>query len=65
MISLIVPSPKIRTKIPLKKFIATATVSGPIQNPLIAPMRLNQNVMKLCRISGGVVAVQLFHRNTQ
>jgi hypothetical protein len=65
MISLTVPSPKISTNIQLKKFIATATVSGPSQNHLIAQIRLNQNVINPCQSSGGMAAAHILPRKTQ
>jgi len=65
MISLTVASHNISTKIQLKKFIETATVSAPSQNHLIAQIKLNQKAIKLCRNSGAVAAAQIFHRKTQ
>ena len=55
--SLMSPVPKISTKIPLKKFMATATVSGPIQNQLlIGWISAKKNIMNICQSQGTIDA---------
>ena len=64
--SLISPVPKIRTNIPLSKFIATAIVSGANQNRLlIGLISANRKVMKACRNCGAIDATHhVSHRIT-
>lgn len=64
IISCIVPIPIISTYTQLMKFIATAIVSGHIQNFLKAPNKLNQNVINECRNQGAHDTTE-FHRKTQ
>lgn len=55
--SLMSPVPKISTNIPLRKFIATATVSGAIQNQLlIGWISAKKNIINICRSHGIIVA---------
>lgn len=58
------PNPNISTNIPLKKFIATANVSG-ANRVFTLPNKLNQKVMNTCRSKGAAEAIQTFHRSTQ
>jgi hypothetical protein len=63
--SLISPVPKIRTNIQLKKFIATAIVSGANQNRLlIGCMRAKKNVINICHNPDTIDAGHIFHRRT-
>lgn len=65
LIVVITPNPKSKTKIPLKKFIFTATVSGLIQNrEAIGLMSTKKNAIKLCHKYGKDDAGPVFHRIT-
>ena len=51
------PVPKISTNIPLRKFIATAIVSGAIQNRLlIGWISAKKNIINVCRSWGAIFA---------
>ncbi len=59
------PRPKSKTKIPLRKFIFTATVSGLSQNrEAIGLINTKKNAIKLCRKYGNDDAGPAFHRIT-
>lgn len=64
--SLISPVPKISTNIPLRKFIATAIVSGAIQNRLlIGCISAKKNVINICHNPGAIdTAHHVSHRST-
>ena len=63
--SLMSPVQKIRTNTQLRKFIATAIVSGASQNRLlIGCMSANRNVTKICRRYGAAAAGPTLPRST-
>lgn len=65
MASLMSPVQKISTKTPLRKFIATAIVSGAIRNRLlIGVINANRKVMNICRRPDAIVAGPTFPRST-